>query len=32
MNDYAVISTILMTNHISTYHSMWTNRINSMGT
>jgi len=31
MNDYAVISTILITNHISTCHSMWTNRIITIG-
>jgi len=31
MNDYAVISTILMTHHISTYHNMWTKRIISTG-
>jgi len=30
MNDDAVISTVLMTNHISTCHSMWTNRIISI--
>jgi len=30
MNDDAVISTILMTNHISTCHSMWTNRITTI--
>jgi len=30
MNDDTVISTILITNHISTYHSMWTNRIISI--
>ena len=31
MNDDAVISTILMTHHISTCHCMWTNRIISIG-
>jgi len=31
MNDDAVITTILMTNHVSTYHSMWKNRIISIG-
>jgi len=30
MNDDAVISTVLMTNHISTCHSLWTNRIISI--
>jgi len=31
MNDNAVISTTLMTNHIFTCHSMWTNRIITIG-
>jgi len=31
MSDDAVISTVLMTNHISTCHSMWTNRIITTG-